>query len=62
MSKIDINKLVSDIKKDAIKQASDDIKKKGIEIECPYCGKTVNTKLKKTTCPHCKKTFDVKMK
>ena len=55
----DFNKFLKDVEKQAVKAASDDIKKNGIKLDCPHCGKEIKVKGKKITCPHCKNKINL---
>lgn len=57
----DIDKLISDIKKQTIKAATEEVKKRGIDIECPHCGRPITVKSNTKKCPLCKKPIDVKI-
>lgn len=50
----EISKLSNNIVKDHLK-------KNGIDIACPTCGRTINAKLGNSKCRYCKTTFALKM-
>lgn len=51
------NKLIKDIEKAAINV----VKKKGVEIECPNCNKTITVKPSTKQCPKCKCKLNIKL-
>ena len=57
--KSDMRKFRNDLEKQILDNVEKEIKKSGIEIECPNCNKKFKAKDGKTTCPHCKKVIDL---
>ena len=57
--KSDMRKFSRDLEKQILDNVEKEIKKTGIEIECPNCKKKFKAKGGKNTCPHCKKVIDL---
>ena len=58
MSGFDADQFLSDLMRDAVAAAEEDIEESGVEIECPHCGKPVRVFPGSNTCPHCQNEIE----
>lgn len=58
---LDTNKLINNIKKDALKKIRNEIKLKGHTVKCPNCGKPIKVKPPRRHCPYCRSIINVKI-
>lgn len=61
MSVFDADRFRSELEKEVMDAAREEIEEKGVEIDCPHCGKPITVFPGSNICPHCQNDINVNL-